>query len=247
MMYALLLATALLGADDQTQIRDQTQTREKWAARSHHIDGTWQVVYVESGGKPLTPATGHGSVTIQNNTVSFGADALKQPGTEARSPGVQAGRQGGEAGRRGTGAGMQQSWRLEFGPNQMVRATAVSGTGDVNRSRQDRDQHKDQDRSREEKRGATQGREQTAQQEVRSGVYILSREYLCLSLRGSGSHGSTPAKETGRNEELASETGRTNKPIREAKAGHQAAERSSGSLIVILRRSQAEGQPGVER
>jgi len=243
MMYALLLATALLGADDQTQIRDQTQTREKWAARSHPIDGTWQVVYVESGGKPLTPATGHGSVTIQNNTVCFSADALKHPGTEAGSPGVEAGRQGREAGRRGTGAGMQQSWRLEFGPNQTVLATPVSGTGDVHRSRQDREQDKDQDRSRGEKRG----REQTAQQGVRSGVYILSREYLCLSLRGSGSHGSTPAKETGRNEEPASETGRTNKPIREAKAGHQAAERSSGSFIVILRRSQTEGQPGVER
>jgi hypothetical protein len=247
MMYALLLATALLGADDQTQLREQAQTREQWAARSHHIDGAWQVVYVESVGKPLTPAPGHGSVTIQNNTVRFDADALKQPGTETSSPGVQAGRQGREAGRRGTSAGMQQSWRLEFGPNQTVRATPVSGTGDVNRSRQNPDQDKDQDRSREEKTDASQGREQTAQQGMRSGVYILSREYLCLSLRGSGSHGSSPAKETGRNEEPANETGRTNQATREAKAGHQAAERSSGSFIVILRRSQGEGQPGVER
>jgi hypothetical protein len=247
MMYALLLATALLGADDQTQIRDQTQTREKWAARSHPIDGTWHVVYAESGGQPLTPATGHGSVTIQNNTVRFRADALTQPGPEAGSPGVEAGQQGREAGRRGTGAGMQQNWRLEFGPNQTVRATPVSGTGDVNRSGQDRDQDKDQDRSREEKRDATQGQEPTAQQGVRSGVYILSREYLCLSLRGSGSHGSSPAKETGRNEALGSETGRTNIPTREAKAGHQAAERSSGSFIVILHRGRTEEQPGVER
>src|SRR5260370_26979372 len=100
---------------------------------------------------------------------------------------------------------MQRSWRLEFGPNQTVRATTVSGTGDVNRSRQDRDKDKDQDRSREEKRDAAPGQDQTAQKGVRSGVYILSREYLCLSLRSSGSHGSTPAKETGRNEELASE------------------------------------------
>ena len=223
-MYALLLASALLGADNQAQIHDRA------AAPSRHIDGTWQVVYVESGGKPLNPVQGNAWVTIKNNTVSFNADAFYRPGTEAQRPRAEAG------------------WRLEFGPHQTVRATPVSRTEAVNQSRQnqDQDQDKDQERSREEKRDPTQGREQTAPQEAQSGVYILSREYLCLSLRGSG-HGSSPAKETGRIEEPARESGRAVHTTREATAGHQSGGPSGESFIVILRRSQAEGQPGVKR
>jgi hypothetical protein len=241
MMYALLLATALLGADDQTQIQERT------AVPSRHIDGTWQVVYVESGGKPLTPATGHDSVTIQNNTVCFSDVALKQPGTESQNPAAEADRQSREAGRRGTAAGMQRSWRLEFGPNQTVRATPVSGPAEVNGRRQRQDQDTEQDRSREEKSDPTQGREQNAAQRTQSGVYILSREYLCLSLRGSGSHGSTSTKESGRTGEQGRDFERTENSTRAATAGHQAAGPSGGSFIVILRRSQAEQQPGTER
>jgi hypothetical protein len=234
MMYALLLATALLGGDDQTQIQQRT------AAPSRHIDGTWQVVYVESGGKPLIPATGHDSVTIHNNTVRFSSDTLKQPGTEGRNPTAEADRQSREAGRRSTAAGMQQSWHLELGPNQTVRATPVSGPAEVNGRRQNRDQDNDQDRSREEKSDPTQGREQNAAQRTRSGVYILSHEYLCLSLRGSISHGSTPTKESARIGERGGDFERTENPTREATAGHQSSRQSSGSFIVILRRSQAE-------
>jgi hypothetical protein len=241
MMYALLLATALFAADDQTQNQERT------AVSSRHIDGTWQVVYVEAGGKPLTPATGHGSVTIQNNTVCFRDMALQQPGTEAQSPATEAGRQSGEAGRRGTAVGMQQSWRLEFGPNQTVRATPVSGPAEVNGRRQSRDQDNDQDRSREEKSDPTQGRAQNAAQRTQSGVYILSREYLCLSLRGSGSHGRTPTPESGQTGEQGRDFERSQSPTREATAGHQAAGPSGKSFIVILRRGHAEGQPGSER
>src|SRR5438445_7052409 len=133
MIYALLLASALLGADDQTQIQDRT------AAPSRHIDGTWQVVYVESGGKPLNPVQGNAWVTIKNNTVSFNADAFYRSGTQAERPSAEAG------------------WRLEFGPDQTVRATPVSRMAAVNQSKQDRDQDKDQDRSREDKRDQTRG------------------------------------------------------------------------------------------
>jgi hypothetical protein len=224
MMYALLLvASALLGADDQTRIH------ERGAAPSRHIDGTWQVIYAESGGKPLHPVQGNAWVTIKNNTVSFNADAFYRPGTETERPRAEAG------------------WRLEFGPDQTVRATAVSRTEAVNQSRQNQDQDNDQDRGREQKRDLIQGREKTAPQGAQSGVYILSREYLCLSLRGSGRHGSSPAKETGRIEEPVRETGRTVRPTREATAGHQSGGPSGESFIVILRRTEAEGQPGVNR
>lgn len=249
MIYALLLASALIGADDQTQ----TQGRK--AFRSHHIDGTWQVVYMAVAGKPLTPTNGSTSVTIKDNTVRFTADALKQSATETGRPGAEAVRQDNDTARPGKSVGMQQSWRLEFGPAQTVRAIPVSGIDDASRRQAGiaNPGSKDQPttltrRHREDKSGQVQGEEQTAQPGAQSGVYILSGEYLCLSLRGSGSHASTSAKEANRIEIPARDSGQSVKPTREARARHQSTGQSDGSsFVVILHRSQAEKQAKIIR
>jgi hypothetical protein len=246
MIYALLLASALIGANDQTQ------AQERKAVRSHHIDGAWQVVYMAVAGKPLTLTNVSTSVTIKDNTVRFAADALKQSATETVRPGAEAVRQDNDTARPGTGVGMQQSWRLEFGPAQTVRAIPVAGINDVSRRPQAgiaNPDPKDQPttrtrRHREDKRGQVQGEEQTAQ----SGVYILSGEYLCLSIRVSGSHASTSATEANRIELPARDSGQSVKPTREAGARHQATGPSAGSsFVVILHRSQPEKQAKINR
>jgi hypothetical protein len=224
MTYALLLASAILGADDQTR------TEERRPIASQHIDGTWQVVCVESGGKPLATAKENTSVTIKNNTIAFSGNGLKEQRPELQRPGSKDGR---------PGMWLQQSWRLEFGPNQTVRATPVSGTGEGDRSRQER--------NRQEKSDPSQGRQKIAQEGTQSGVYVLSREYLCLSLHANGSPGQTATIETGRPEQTARQIGRAEDPSRAATRGNSAADQFSGSFIVILRRSDGERQPRPER
>jgi hypothetical protein len=235
MMYALLLVGALLAADAPAQGQEQQPVS------AQQIDGAWHVVYLESAGQMLTPAQGNASVTIKNNTVSFQANDHKRSGTEAGRQAKQGGRQDPAADTQAAASATQQSWRLEFGPNQTVQATRVAGPVQDPASRQDREQ-------RGEKRDATERRESATQQRTRSGVYILSREYLCVSLRGSGSHENASArkngrtedvaKENGRTEDVAKENGRTATAAGEARAAHQAAGSSSGSFILILRRGQ---------
>jgi hypothetical protein len=142
------------------------------------LDGTWSIVALEVAGRP--GPTNAAAVTIKGNVLTFGTVSNGKPIAEAARPG------NGEASRTAPGtnprtitsvpeqgttkvtADMPQTWRLDFGAKNTIRAFPVlpgpGGTSVLSR--------------------ATTGTGGTAGVGS-SGVYVVSRDFLCISLDDS--------------------------------------------------------------
>jgi hypothetical protein len=274
-MNALLLTMALLGANDQqaqaTAPGQVGQPGQAQAGRAfaQEVNGSWQVIYAECEGTPLTMARAMPTITIRDNLVSFSPEAFRgqgnepgrqpgaqpnqparQPGAQAnqpaRQPGAQANQPGQQPGAHGKEAALQHilqhNWRLDFGPNQTVHAMPVARGINPNQPANP-NQPGTAPNQGESQRQA--GQHQGAQ----SGVYILGRDYLCLSFGHPGSHfgatGQTPQRgvnqpgqpATTPAQPAAARPGQPAAPTVQHTAG--TGMHSSGAFIVILRRQGA--------
>jgi hypothetical protein len=150
-----------------------------------------------------------------------------------------------------------QSWRLEFGPNNRLFASAVSGQGTEEHNKQGAG-------AANEGTQKESGQTGNAQQGAHSGCYILSHNFLCISFGESespvygapnqkqgtgeqgtsGKEGAQSARNTNTTTGQATEKEHTGAGQAPAQSGQQGY--GTNGLVVILRRQQAPnfGQPG---
>ena len=227
-MNILFLTMALLGADD----RNRAGANNMPAA---DINGSWQVVYAECHGNPLT-ATQATPIVIRDNTIQFGPESLRYsdqnqigsrgqplPSTQPRQP-IQPGQpaQAAVAGKaiEEKMAALQNltkhNWRLEFGPEQSVKAHPVA--------------NRVGGQPAQIPQPGTNGSGPAAHQAMaKSGIYIATKDYLALCFHKS-TNGS--ARDTDRAQQNSVQTGAGQRP-------------TSGEFVVILRRQGAAGHlPG---
>ena len=154
------------------------------------IDGTWQVVALEKNGQPV-PGAGAMTVTIRGGVVSF----APLGGTSA-DPARPA------AGTGAAGTGMMRSMRLEFGPAGTIRVTEAGadnkfGTAGPSGPAPEADRTlppgRQPDRAGLNDPPASAGA-------AKAGVYVLTRDYLVLSVqdRAADAAGRTSELGTGR-------------------------------------------------
>ena len=225
-MNILFLTLALFGADDRNQAgAAHMQTAD--------INGSWQVVYAECHGNPLTAARAT-SIVIRDNTITFGPDSLRytdqagSPGrpvqsTEPRRP-RRSDNSPPSVDEAGNGRSNEEkmaalreltkhNWRLEFGPDQSVKAQPIAnGVGD-------------QTRQIPQGRGGDGASGHQAM--AKSGVYIATKDYLALCFHKAGKHS-----------ERINGTARVPQNAPQASVGQQP---TSGEFVVILRRQGASG------
>jgi len=224
-MNILFLTVALLGADDPN--------RAGAAHMPADITGSWQIVYAECHGNPLTAARAT-LIVIRDNTITFGPDSLRyadQIGSRSQPvPSTQPRRQnqsdnsGQSAQANGAGKSneekiaalqnlMKYNWRLEFGPEQSVKAQPVANGGGA------------QPGQFQQRGNGTSGHQATA----KSGVYIATKDYLALCFHKSANG---KARDTDRAQQQAVQSGAGQNP-------------TSGEFVVILRRQgTSERLPG---
>jgi hypothetical protein len=240
----VLLAPALLPQDDK-QNPSGREGAERAGMTGPRIDGTWTVVAMERMGQPAA-AGAHATVTIRNNVVTFGG--MTSPGAARPDAG----------GTRGEGAGradaaMHQAWRLEFLGHGTVRATPVAGAaGATDRSGTATGRTGTRDTSKAGTRAA--GSERTgadaaqAAHGPQTGVYVQTRDYLCISFNGgqagdagrTGATGGAPADSDRRGTDAGSGRGAGTG----ARAGDGSGAHGQASFALILRRQGAGAGSG---
>jgi hypothetical protein len=201
LMSPILLALALMGqATDAAQTADRARDTTRSTAMGPMVDGSWTVVTMEWAGQPISQGT-QGTVTIRNNVLSYsggagGTGATDRTGTSTEAGAGTRGRTGADTTGRGTTSGqafahgIQKSCRLDFLPFGRVRATPADSTGrpgigttGQSSSAGGQDTSRDTRAGRVDQRGAgAAGRDVGAGHHAHSGVYVLSTDYLCLTL-----------------------------------------------------------------
>jgi hypothetical protein len=131
-MHTLLLSVALLGQGQAPPAnRDANPAARPGApaaAGMPQVNGTWKVVAMEVDGHsgPSSPAV---TVTIRDNVLHINAGGQGSEPGRGDSERPNPGRPGAAPGAGSAGGVMSHSWRLEFGPNNTVRAFPVAGDG----------------------------------------------------------------------------------------------------------------------